>query len=352
MPSLFDPLQLGELTLPNRILLAPLTRSRAGASRVPNALMLEYYRQRASAGLIVSEATVVTPGGVGYANTPGIWSQEQVDGWSAITRAVHEAGGRMFLQLWHVGRISHPMFLDGKLPVAPSAVAAKGNVSLVNPKTPYPVPRPLDRSEIAGVIEAYAQGARNAQLAGFDGVELHGANGYLLDQFLQDSTNQRNDDYGGPIGNRARLLLQVTDEVIKVWGRGRVGVHLAPRGDAHSMGDSNLAATFGYVAEQLGKRKIAFICAREHLGPDRIGPSLKAAFGGTFIANEGFNFESAQQVLEQGEADAVAFGKLFLANPDLPKRFRLKAALNEPQPSSFYTDGPIGYVDYPALQEA
>jgi 2,4-dienoyl-CoA reductase-like NADH-dependent reductase (Old Yellow Enzyme family) len=352
MPSLFDPLQLGELSLPNRILMAPLTRRRAGASRVPNALMLEYYRQRASAGLIISEATVVTPDGVGYANTPGIWSREQVEGWRAITCAVHEAGGRIFLQLWHTGRISHPMFLGGKAPVAPSAVAAKGNVSQVNPKVPYPVPRPLEHAEIAGVIQAYAQGARLAQQAGFDGVELHGANGYLLDQFLQDSTNQREDNYGGAIENRARLLLDVTDEVVKVWGRGRVGVHLAPRADAHSMGDSNLAATFGYVAAQLGRRGIAFICAREHLGPDRIGPTLKSAFGGLFIANERFTLESAQQVLDHGEADAVAFGKLFLANPDLPTRFRLKAALNEPQPASFYSDGPAGYTDYPALKQA
>lgn len=352
MPSLFDPLQLGELTLPNRILMAPLTRSRAGASRTPNALMVEYYRQRASAGLILSEATVVTPGGVGYANTPGIWSQEQVEGWRAVTRAVHEAGGLIFLQLWHVGRISHPIFLNGESPVAPSAVAAKGNVSLVNPKVPYPVPRSLERAEIAAIIQAYAQGARHAQQAGFDGVELHGANGYLLDQFLQDSTNQRNDEYGGAIENRARLLLEVTDEVVKVWGRGRVGVHLAPRGDAHSMGDSNLAATFGYVAQQLGQRRIAFLCAREHVGSDRIGPRLKAAFGGAYIANEAFTFDSAQQVLASGEADAVAFGKLFLANPDLPRRFRLKAALNEWQAATFYSEGAAGYTDYPALEEA
>lgn len=352
MPSLFDPLKLGELLLPNRILMAPLTRSRAGASRIPNALMSEYYRQRASAGLIVSEATVVTPDGVGYANTPGIWSQQQVEGWRAVTQAVHQADGRIFLQLWHVGRVSHPVFLDGKAPVAPSAIAAGGNVALIRPKVPHPVPRALEHAEIAGIIQAFAHAARNAQQAGFDGVELHGANGYLLDQFLQDSSNRRDDEYGGPIENRARLLLAVTDEAIKVWGPGRVGVHLAPRGDSHSMGDSNLLATFSYVARQLGKRGIAFICAREHLGPDRIGPALKAAFGGNFIANEQFTLESAQQVLDHGEADAVAFGKLFLANPDLPERFRRKAALNEPQPATFYADGPVGYTDYPALNQA
>jgi len=349
MPSLFDPLKLGELSLPNRILMAPLTRSRAGERRLPNTLMREYYTQRASAGLIISEATVVRPDGVGYADTPGIWSPEQVEGWRAITQAVHQAGGRMFLQLWHVGRISHPNFLDGKPPVAPSALAAGGSVALLRPKVAHPVPRALERDEIPGIIQAFAQGARHAQQAGFDGVELHGANGYLLDQFLQDSANHRDDDYGGPIENRARLLLAVTDEAIKVWGPGRVGVHLAPRGDAHSMGDSNLPATFNYVATQLGKRGIAFLCAREHLGPDRLGPQLKAAFGGHFVANERFTFETAQQVLDHGEADAVAFGKLFLANPDLPKRFRLKAALNEPQPATFYSDGAVGYTDYPAL---
>jgi 2,4-dienoyl-CoA reductase-like NADH-dependent reductase (Old Yellow Enzyme family) len=349
MPSLFDPLKLGDLSLPNRILMAPLTRSRAGASRVPNALMREYYCQRASAGLIVSEATVVTPEGIGYADTPGIWSQEQIEGWRAITQGVHQAGGRMFLQLWHVGRVSHPIFLDGRAPVAPSAIAAAGNVALVRPKVPHPVPRALEHAEIAGIIQAFAQGARNAQQAGFDGVELHGANGYLLDQFLQDTSNRRDDEYGGPIENRARLLLAVTDEAIKVWGPGRVGVHLAPRADAHSMGDSNLLATFSYVAQQLGQRRIAFICAREHLGSDRIGPTLKAAFGGSFIANEQFTLESAQQVLDRGEADAVAFGKLFLANPDLPKRFRLKAPLNEPQTATFYAEGALGYTDYPAL---
>jgi 2,4-dienoyl-CoA reductase-like NADH-dependent reductase (Old Yellow Enzyme family) len=352
MPSLFDPLQLGELAIPNRIIMAPLTRCRAGVSRVPNLLMAEYYRQRASAGLIISEATVVTPDGVGYAGTPGIWSAQQVEGWRLVTHAVHAAGGRIFLQLWHVGRISHPMFLDGRLPVAPSAVAANGNVNLVNPKVPYPVPRALEHAEIAGIIEAFGAGASNAQLAGFDGVELHGANGYLLDQFLQDSTNRRDDEYGGPIENRARLLLQVTDAVLKVWSPGRVGVHLAPRGDSHSMGDSNLGALFGYVAQQLGRRKLAFICAREHPGPDRIGPQLKQAFGGNFIANEQFSPDSASKVLASGEAEAVAFGKSFLANPDLPRRLKLNAALNEAQSATFYADGAVGYTDYPSLLEA
>lgn len=350
MPSLLDPLQLGELTLSNRIIMAPLTRARAGANRVPNDLMVEYYRQRASTGLILSEATVVSPQGIGYANTPGIWSSEQVEGWKKVTAAVHAEGGRIFLQLWHVGRISHPSLLDGELPVAPSAIAAEGHVSLLRPQVPHPVPRALERSEIPGIIETFRQGARNAQAAGFDGVELHGANGYLLDQFLQDSTNQRSDDYGGPIENRARLLLEVTDAAISVWGAGRVGVHLAPRADSHTMGDSDLAATFGYVAQQLGERNIAFICAREHEAPDSLGPQLKAAFGGVYIVNEHFTQESAQRALDEGRADAVAFGKLIIANPDLVERFRRHAALNEPQPmATYYGGGAEGYTDYPTL---
>ena len=349
MPALFDSIKLGDLTLPNRILMSPLTRCRASAGRVPNAMMAEYYAQRASAGLIFSEATSVTPMGVGYPDTPGIWSPEQIEGWKRVTKAVHEAGGRMLLQLWHVGRISHPYFLDGALPVAPSAIAAEGHVLQMSKPEPYPVPRALTLAEIPGIIEAYRKGAQNAQEAGFDAVEIHGANGYLLDQFLQDGSNKRTDQYGGSIENRARLMLEVTDAVVSVWGAGRVGMHLAPRGDAQSMGDSNPAATFGYVARELGKCKIAFICAREHLGEGRIGPQLKEAFGGVYIANEGFTKETAEQVLAAGEADAVVFGKLFLANPDLPERFRLNAPLNTPRPDTFYGQGPEGYTDYPCL---
>jgi 2,4-dienoyl-CoA reductase-like NADH-dependent reductase (Old Yellow Enzyme family) len=349
MPSLFDPLKVGDLHVPNRIFMAPLTRSRAGAERIPNRLMAQYYAQRASAGLIVSEATVVSPMGIGYADTPGIWSREQVEGWKLTTRAVHDAGGRIFLQLWHVGRVSDPRYLDGAQPVAPSAVAVQGNVSLLRPPTPYVTPRALELREIPGIIEAFRKGAENAQLAGFDGVELHGANGYLLDQFLQDGSNLRSDEYGGAVQNRARLMLEVADAAVSVWGAGRVGVHLAPRADAHSMSDSNLSATFEYVARQLSKRKLAFICAREYLGPDRIGPKLRAAFGGVYVANEKFAFDTATHAVESGEADAVAFGKLFIANPDLPQRFKLRAALNEWRVPQFYAGGAEGYTDYPSL---
>jgi 2,4-dienoyl-CoA reductase-like NADH-dependent reductase (Old Yellow Enzyme family) len=351
MPDLFDPVRIGAWNLPNRIIMAPLTRARAGAERIPNALMAEYYAQRASAGLIISEATSVTPMGVGYADTPGIWSSAQVDGWKLVTQAVHKAGGRMLLQLWHVGRISDPIFLNGALPVAPSAIAPAGHVSLVRPLKPFVTPRALELEEIPGIVEAYRKGAENARLAGFDGVEIHGANGYLLDQFLQDKTNHRTDAYGGPIENRARLMLDVTDAVVPVWCADRVGMHLAPRGDSHDMGDSNPPATFGYVARELGKRRIAFLCARESLGEKRIGPQLKAAFGGSYIANEKFTRATAGQVLAAGEADAVAFGVPFLANPDLPARLRQNAPLNEPEPSTFYAPGPKGYTDYPTLDK-
>jgi 2,4-dienoyl-CoA reductase-like NADH-dependent reductase (Old Yellow Enzyme family) len=241
------------------------------------------------------------------------------------------------------------LFLDGALPVAPSAIAPAGHVSLVRPTTPYVVPRALDRKELAGVVEQFRLGAANAMAAGFDGVEIHGANGYLLDQFLQDRSNHRDDDYGGSVENRARLMLQVTDAVIGVWGASRVGMHLAPRGDAHDVGDSDRLGTFGYVARELGRRRIAFIAARERPAPDRIGPQLKQWFGGAYVANEALDLASGNALLAAGEADAVAFGRLFIANPDLPRRFATGAALNAPDPQTFYAGGAKGYTDYPAL---
>jgi len=351
MSTLFDPIQIGALKLPNRIVMAPLTRSRApGTGRVPSALMADYYTQRASAGLILSEATSVTPMGVGYADTPGIWSDEQVEGWKLVTDAVHRAGGRIVLQLWHVGRISDPLFLDGQAPVAPSAIKPAGHVSLVRPVKDYETPRALTLDEIAGVVAAFRLGAENARKAGFDGVEVHGANGYLLDQFLQDKTNRRDDIYGGSIENRARLMLEVTDACIAVWGADRVGMHLAPRRDAHDMGDSTPLETFGYVARALGKRGIAFICAREAIGDDRLGPALKKAFSGVYIANEKLDKDSAERLIASGDADAVAFGQWFIANPDLPARLQANAPLNPPRPETFYAGGAEGYTDYPALQ--
>jgi len=368
MPTLFDPLKAGALTLPNRILMAPLTRSRATPdARIPTDLQADYYRQRASAGLIFSEATSVTPRGVGYEATPGIWSDEQVEGWKKTTRAVHEAGGRIALQLWHVGRISHPLFLNGELPESASAIRPAGRVSLVRPETDYVTPRALELSEIPRVIDEFRKGAENAKKAGFDAVHIHGANGYLLDQFLQDGTNQRSDKYGGSTPNRARLMLEVADAVLDVWGADRVGMHLAPRMDSHDMGDSDRLGTFTYVARELGRRKLAWIAAREYVlganskpvdsqgrpkeirNPDHIGPRLKEAFGGVYIANEGFTLETAQAALDEGWADAVAFGKLFIANPDLPRRFATGAPLNSWDAATFYAGGEKGYVDYPAL---
>ncbi|MBO0764893.1 MAG: alkene reductase [Hyphomicrobiaceae bacterium] len=350
MSKLLEPLAVGELELRNRVVMAPLTRNRATMpGRVPNGLMRAYYAQRAGAGMILSEATSVEPIGVGYPATPGIWSQDQVEGWKAITRVVHAKGGRILLQLWHVGRVSHSSYHDGKLPVAPSAIAAAGHVSLIRPQVPYETPRALKTGEIAGIVEAFRKGAENAKAAGFDGVEIHGANGYLLDQFLQDGSNKRTDAYGGPVEGRARLHLEVTDAVISVWGPGRVGMHLAPRGDAHSMGDTDRLGTFTYLARELGKRRIAFICARESLGEDRIGPKLKAAFGGAYIANEGFDKAVAETVIAAGDADAVAFGKAFIANPDLVRRFALNAPLNRWNSATFYSAGPEGYTDYTAV---
>jgi 2,4-dienoyl-CoA reductase-like NADH-dependent reductase (Old Yellow Enzyme family) len=352
MPSLFDPIAVGDLTLPNRIVMSPLTRLRAGESQVPNALMAEYYAQRASAGLIISEGVPVSPQGVGYPGVPGVWSKEQTEGWKLVTSAVHAAGGRIFMQIWHVGRISDPSLLHGRLPVAPSAIAAEGHVSLLRPERSYVTPRALETEELAGVVESFRQGALNAQAAGFDGVELHGANGYLLDQFLQDGSNKRTDQYGGPIENRARLMLEAADAAISVWGPGRVAMHLAPRGDSHAMGDSDPAATFGYVARELGRRAIAFICAREHVGPDSLSPMLKKAFGGVYIANEGFDGSSGQAALDAGWADAVAFGKAFLANPDLPERLRTGAELNPVNFQTIYSPDGTGYPDYPTLAQS
>jgi len=350
MPTLFDPITIGDITLKNRVIMAPLTRARAiGGGRVPNALMAKYYEQRATAGLILSEATAVTPQGVGYADTPGLWSDEQVEGWKQVTAAVHAKGGVIFAQLWHVGRISDPSFLNGEAPVSASAIAAEGHVSLLRPQRPYPVPRALETSELAGVVAAYKKAAENAKKAGFDGVQIHGANGYLLDQFLQSKTNQRTDNYGGSVENRARLMLEVTDAVIEVWGADRVGMHLAPRRDSHDMGDANPAETFGYVARELGKRKIAFIAAREAVGDDSLSPLLKKEFGGVFIANEKMDKSVAQQVLDSGNADAIAFGKDYISNPDLVRRLEIDAPLNKWNADTFYAPGEVGYTDYPAL---
>ncbi|HEY9280357.1 MAG TPA: alkene reductase [Eoetvoesiella sp.] len=349
MVNLFDPIQLGAVSLKNRVVMAPLTRTRASEGRVPNELMRQYYCQRAEAGLILSEATSISPQGVGYPNTPGIWCKAHVAGWKKITETVHAKGGKIFLQLWHVGRVSDPEYLNGQIPVAPSAIRCEGHVSLLRPKREYVTPRALHIEEIPGIVADYAQAARNAKDAGFDGVEIHAANGYLIDQFLQDSSNKRHDEYGGSVENRARLLLEVVDACIGIWCADRVGVHLSPAGGIHSVSDSNPPLIFNYVAEQLGKRKIAFLFIRELSDASTQTATLKRLFGGPVIVNERYDLDSAKQVLANGIADAVAFGRHFIANPDLVTRLRTGAALNDWDATTFYADGPKGYTDYPAL---
>lgn len=356
MTVLHTPLQLGALEIPNRIIMAPLTRCRADADRVPGDLMVEYYTQRASAGLILTEATSVSPQGVGYPDTPGIWSAAQVAGWRKVTDAVHAAGGRIYLQLWHVGRISDPEHLDGELPVAPSAIRPAGRVSLLRPKRAFQTPRALATEEIPGIVEDYREGARNAREAGFDGVEVHAANGYLIDQFLQDSTNQRTDRYGGSLENRSRFLMEIVDAIAQEWDPQQIGVHLRPRMEEHDMGDSAPRELFPHVAAELGRRNIGFLFIREIEGADSLLPFIRQAFGGPVIANEEMNAADGERLLNAGVADAVSFGRDYIANPDLVERIAAGAELNEPDPATFYPplDGEerdlrFGYTDYPAL---
>jgi N-ethylmaleimide reductase len=349
--GLFTSYQLGPIHLGNRLVMAPMTRSRALDGNVPNPLATTYYTQRASAGLIITEATQVSPQGVGYIRTPGIHSAEQVAGWKQITDAVHGAGGKMILQLWHVGRISHPDFHGGALPVAPSAVAADGEVFTAKGPQKMVMPRALHLDEIPGIVEQFRKGAENAKAAGFDGVELHGANGYLLDQFTRDGTNKRTDAYGGSIENRARFPLEVTKAVADVWGPERVGYRISPTGAFNSMADSNPQRTFSYLTEQLNKLGIAFLHVVDPVadGAKRMSPLLRPKFDRTYVVNGGFDLEAADAAIRNGDADLVAFGVPFLANPDLPERYQAKAPLNAPDQATFYAGEAKGYTDYPAL---
>jgi N-ethylmaleimide reductase len=348
---LFLPYRLGDIELSNRLVMAPMTRSRALEHNVPNPVAAIYYEQRASAGLIITEATQVSPQGVGYIRTPGIHSTEQVAGWRRITEAVHRAGGKIFLQLWHVGRISHPDFHGGELPVAPSAIAAQGQVFTASGPQQMVTPRALTLTELPGIVEQFRRGAENAKVAGFDGVELHGANGYLLDQFLRDGTNRRTDAYGGTIENRARLPLEVAKAVIDVWGADRVGYRISPNGTFNSMSDSNPVQTFSHLAEQLNKLGIVYLHVVDPVadGAKRVSPLLRRRFNGTYIVNGGFDLDSANAAIHDGEADLVAFGTRFLANPDLPQRYRINASLNVPDQATFYAGEDKGFTDYPAL---
>jgi N-ethylmaleimide reductase len=359
--DLFTEYRLGDLALKNRLVMSAMTRNRALAGNVPGPLALTYYTQRATAGLIVTEGTQVSPQGVGYARTPGIHSEEQVRGWRAITDAVHAEGGAIFLQLWHVGRISHPAFHGGELPVGPSAIAAAGHSYTPSGPQPMVAPRALELSEIPGVVDQFRQGARLAKEAGFDGVELHGANGYLLDQFLRTGANHRTDAYGGSVANRARLALDVTEAVIDVWGADRVGYKVSPRSGYNDMHDVNPAETFSYLARELSARRIGYLFVSEAIergaagggtavqADGRITSLLRSAFKGALIVNDGYGRDSGAAAIASGAGDLVGYGASFLANPDLPRRFQESARLNAPDPATFYMGEEKGYVDYPFL---
>ena len=351
MTDFVSPIQFGELKLKNRVVMAPLTSSRATADRVPTELMAEYYAQRASAGLIIAEATVISEEANGYEKTPGLFTDAQVEGWKKVTDAVHAKDGLIVSQLWHVGRVSHPDLLNGETPVSASAVQQTGHVSLLRPKRSYVLPRALEISEIHAITEQFKQAAIRAKEAGFDGVELHAANGYLIDQFLQTKTNLREDEYGGSVENRARFLLEVVDALVEVWGAGRVGVHLAPRGDEHDMGDHDPRETFGYAMEQLGQRQIAFFFTREYLAEDSMSEYLKERSNGVaYIANMKLDRSSALDLLSSEKADAVSFGKAYIANPDLFERLVIDAEMNELKLENMLgTDVAEGYIDYPFL---
>jgi N-ethylmaleimide reductase len=361
MADLFSPLTLGALELPNRIVMAPMTRSRAGEGNVPHALNAEYYRQRAGAGLIVTEASQVTPQGVGYVQTPGIHTPEQVAGWKLVTDAVHEAGGRIVLQLWHVGRVSHPYFHGGALPVAPSAIAPEDTqVFTPDGMQPAPTPRALETEEIAGVVDAFVQGTRYAREAGFDGVEVHGANGYLIEQFLFSGSNQRTDRYGGSIENRARFLFEVVDAVVDAWSADRVGVRLSPRATFNGSRDDNRSETAAYVAEHLSARRLAYLHLVDPIGggmaqastEGRLAPLVRSHYDGAILLNGGFDKAGASEAVASGLADAVAFGVPYIANPDLVERMRQDAPLAEADQDTFYGGGAEGYTDYPTLEQA
>ncbi|TSD88045.1 alkene reductase [Mycobacterium sp. KBS0706] len=361
VPKLFTPTRIGDLELPNRIVMAPLTRNRARPDGdVPHALNAEYYAQRTTAGLLITEGTQISPEGKGYAWTPGIHSPEQVAGWRQVTDAVHKAGGRIAAQLWHVGRISHAVLQPGRAaPVAPSAIAADSRVfdgeGFVQPSTP----RALETDELPRIVRDYAQAARNAREAGFDAVEIHAANGYLLHQFLADGTNKRTDAYGGPVANRARLLLEVSEAVAEVWTPGRVGVRLSPFSNFGDIADSDPMATFGHAIEGLSGLGLGFLHLVEgqtggtrELPPGADLQALRRLFKGSYIANNGYDRGLAIKAVETGRADLVAFGKLFIANPDLVERLRRDAPLNTPDQATFYGGDARGYTDYPALQQA
>ena len=354
-PSLFDPIKLGAIQCPSRIMMAPLTRGRATRDHVPTSLMIEYYVQRASAGMIISEATGISQQGLGWAYAPGIWSTEQVAGWRAVTDAVHRAGGRMVSQLWHMGRVVHPSFAAEAQPVSASATTAPGDAHTYDGKQPFVEARALRKDEISGLLQDYRRAAQNALEAGFDGVQIHGGNGYLIDQFLRNGSNYRTDEYGGSIENRIRFLVEVTQTVVNAVGADRTGVRLSPNGVRQGVNDSDPEPLFIAAASALSRIEIAYLEMREP-GPSGtngiaeappVAPAVRKSFAGPLILNSDYNGDSAQAALNAGQADAITFGRGFLANPDLPSRIRRAQPLAQDSPETWYTRGPNGYVDYP-----
>lgn len=356
MPSLFDPIRLGAIAAPNRVLMAPLTRGRATAEFVPTPIMADYYVQRASAGLIITEATGISREGLGWPYAPGIWTDAHVAGWRTVVDAVHAAGGRMMLQLWHMGRIVHSSFLDGQPPVSSATVAAPGEAFTYAGKQPHSTPRALGESEVPRLLEDYRHATRNALAAGFDGVQIHAANGYLIDQFLRDDPNDRTDGYGGSIENRTRLLFEVTEAVVGVAGAERTAVRLSPNEPVQGVDDSDPRALFTHAAEGLSRFGLAFLELREppvdgSRGQPKIppvAPDIRGVFKGPLVLNSDYDRDRAQAAIDDGVADAITFGRRFLANPDLPRRLADGIPLNQPNEPTFYTRGPEGYVDYPA----
>jgi len=355
--DLFTPIEIGNYHLKNRIFMAPMTRCRSVRDNVANEMMAQYYAQRASAGLIISEGSQISPIGIGYRCTPGIHTKEQVQGWRKVTEAVHEKGGRIFLQLWHVGRVSHPDYHNGDLPVAPSAIRPAGEIYTYEGKKAFVTPRALLPEEIEAIVGEYVTGAQNAIEAGFDGIEIHGANGYLIDQFLRDATNIREDRYGGSVEKRARFLFEIVEGITAAIGPERTGLRLSPSGTAHDMTDSDPAKHFSYICERLSGYDLAYLHIIDALESDiRAGANvvelgvLREAYRGVLVVNGAYDKERGNRAIRNKEADAVSFGRLFLANPDLPERFRRDAVLNAPDPETFYTQDAKGYLDYPAME--
>jgi N-ethylmaleimide reductase len=355
--DLFSNYELGDLKLSNRMVMAPMTRCRAIEGNIPNPLAITYYTQRSQAGLIITEGSQISPLGVGYIRTPGIYSNEQVAGWQRVTDAVHKAGSKIFLQLWHVGRVSHPDFHDGQLPVAPSSLPVEGTVHTpLGKKKKIELPRALELDEIRGIIDQYKKGAENAKVAGFDGVEIHGANGYLLDQFLRDGSNHRTDQYGGSLKKRARLPLEVAEAVSDVWGASKVGYRISPHFQRYSMSDSNPRETYSYLAKELNNLELGYLHMIERVAEPLIVPleeryasTIRQIFGGTLILNGGYDAKKGNDAIRRIEADLISYGVPFLANPDLPERFNRNAPLNLPDPKTYYADEEKGYIDYPVL---